>query len=163
VGAPEPEEITWWKLAELWTVSPLFNVAAVALIAVVVTVDGVLPSGSGQAVVDAASRIHSEPALTLCASAVFAGALITAMTWFVEGQESVGVRVAVAWATGAFLALGGLNHVIVVAIELIFGIRFGAHVPWLFVLGNFAPAAAGSILGGIGLITLNRSTPARAQ
>jgi formate/nitrite transporter FocA (FNT family) len=162
-GLEGRERNAWWKLAELWTVSPLFNIGAGALIALIVTTHRVLPPGSGQAVVNAASRIHSEPTPTLFASAVFAGALITAMTWFVEGQESVGVRVAVAWATGAFLALGGLNHVIVVTIELIFGIRFGAHVPWLFVLGNFALAAAGNMLGGIGLITLNRFTQARAR
>ena len=85
------------------------------------------------------------------------------MTRFVEGQASVGVRVAVAWVSGAFLALAGLNHVIVVRIELIFGIRFGAQVPWLFVLGNFGLAAAGNMVGGIGLVTLNRFTQARAR
>jgi formate/nitrite transporter FocA (FNT family) len=95
-------------------------------------------------------------------SAIFAGALITAMTWFVEGQESVGVRVAVAWATGAFLALGHLNHVIVVSIELVFGIRYGAHIPAAFVVGNFFLAAAGNMLGGVGLVTLTRFTQAKA-
>jgi formate/nitrite transporter FocA (FNT family) len=64
--------------------------------------------------------------------------------------------------TGAFLALGHLNHVIVVTIELIFGIRYGAHIPWSFVVGNFFLAAAGNMIGGIGLVTLNRFTQAKA-
>jgi formate-nitrite transporter family protein len=93
---------------------------------------------------------------------VFAGALITAMTWFVEGQRSIGIRVTVAWIAGALLALGSFNHVIVVTLELIFGIRFGAHVPWSFVLTNFLLAAAGNMIGGIGLVTLNRFTQARS-
>jgi formate-nitrite transporter family protein len=162
-GLEGKERNAWWKLAELWTISPLFNIAAGALFAVVLTVHGVLPHGSGQAVVDAAAKIHGKETIALFASAVFAGALMTSMTWFVEGQASVGVRVTVAWATGAFLALAGLDHVIVATIELIFGIRYGAHVSWLFVLGNFALAAAGNMLGGIGLVTLNRFAQARSQ
>jgi hypothetical protein len=41
---------------------------------------------------------------------------------------------------------------------LIFGYRFGAHIHWTFILGNFALAAVGNMLDGIGLVTLNRLT-----
>ena len=44
----------------------------------------------------------------------------------------------------------------------VLGIRFGAHVPWSFVLSNFFLAAAGNMVGGIGLVTLNRFTQARS-
>jgi formate/nitrite transporter FocA (FNT family) len=152
----------WWKITELWTVSPVANVLAGLVIACIVTTHGVLPVGSGRVLTDVAQKIHANGTLALFASAVFAGALITAMTWFVEGHDSVGIRLTVAWITGAFLALGHLNHVIVVTIELIFGIRYGAAIPWDFVLGNFFLAAAGNMLGGIGLITLNRFTQARS-
>jgi formate/nitrite transporter FocA (FNT family) len=84
------------------------------------------------------------------------------MTWFVEGHDSVGIRLTVAWVTGAFLVLAHLNHVILETIELIFGIRYGAHIPWSFVVGNFFLAAAGNMIGGICLVTLNRFTQARA-
>ena len=49
-----------------------------------------------------------------------------------------------------------------VSIELVFGIRYGAHIPYIFVVGNFALAAAGNMIGGIGLITLNRFTQAKS-
>jgi formate/nitrite transporter FocA (FNT family) len=161
-GLHGKERNAWWKIAELWTVSPIFNIVAGAMIAVIVTCHGVLPKGTGHTLNDVAQKIHANGTLTLFLSAVFAGALITAMTWYVEGQDSVGVRITVAWVTGAFLALAHLNHVIVVTIELIFGIRYGAHVPWSFVVGNFFLAAAGNIVGGIGLVTLNRFTQAKA-
>jgi hypothetical protein len=48
--------------------------------------------------------------------------------------------------------------VIVETIELVFGYRYGAHYPWTFILGNFGLAAAGNVLGGVGLVTLNRLT-----
>jgi formate/nitrite transporter FocA (FNT family) len=84
------------------------------------------------------------------------------MTWFVEGQATMMPRIVVAWVVGAFLALGSLNHVIVVTLELIFGYRYGAHYSWTFILGNFGLAAAGNIVGGIGLVTLNRFTQGKA-
>jgi formate/nitrite transporter FocA (FNT family) len=152
----------WWKIAELWTVSPVFNVVAGGIVAVIVSVHGVLPKGTGHTLNDTAQKIHANGTLALFMSAVFAGALITAMTWFVEGHDSVGIRLTVAWISGSFLALAHLNHVIVVTIELIFGIRYGAHIPWSFVVGNFFLAAAGNMLGGIGLVTLNRFTQAKA-
>jgi formate-nitrite transporter family protein len=152
----------WLKIAELWTVSPIFNIAAGAAIALIVTVHGVLPGGTGHTLNDTAQKIHANGTLALFCSAIFAGALITAMTWFVEGHDSVGIRLTVAWVTGSFLALAHLNHVIVVTIELIFGIRYGAHIPLDFVAGNFFLAAAGNMIGGIGLVTLNRFTQAKA-
>jgi formate/nitrite transporter FocA (FNT family) len=152
----------WWKIAELWSVSPVANVLAGLVIALIVTTHGVLPEGSGRVLTDAAQKVHANGTLALFMSAVFAGALITAMTWFVEGHDSVGIRLTVAWVSGAFLALAHLNHVIVVTIELIFGIRFGAHIPWSFVVGNFFLAAAGNMVGGVGLITLTRFTQAKS-
>ena len=153
---------SWRNLAKLWLTSPFFNVVAGLVIALIVTVHGVLPKGTGSPIVVAAYKIHANHPLALFCSAVFAGALITAMTWFVEGQDSIGARIVVAWIVGTFLALGGLNHVIVITIELFFGIRFGAHIPWIFVLGNFGLAAAGNMIGGIGLVTLNRLTQGKA-
>ena len=148
----------WWGLAKLWTLSPVFNVLGGTVMACLLTVHSVLPYGAGAAAVDTAQRIHENGRLALFVSAIFAGALITAMTWFVEGQASMLVRVVVAWVAGALLALGAFNHVIVVTIELVLGVRFGADIPWSFVPGNFALAAAGNIVGGVGLVTLNRLT-----
>ena len=154
---------SWLKLGELWLVSPVFNILGAFLVILILTTHGVLPRGAGTPIMDAAQKIHSNHALALFLNAVFAGALITAMTWFVEGhQESQGIRVTVAWIVGAILALAGLNHVIVVTIELLYAHRFGADIPLMFILGNFGLATLGNMIGGIGLVTLTRFTQARA-
>jgi formate-nitrite transporter family protein len=152
----------WLKIAELWTLSPVFNLIGGIAVALIVTTHSVLPFGTGGAAKDIAETLYANGWLALFLSAVFAGAVITAMTWFVEGQDSMVVRVIVAWIMGALLALGSLNHVIVVTLELVTGIRYGAHVPWSFVIENFFLAAAGNAIGGIGLVTLNRFTQAKA-
>ncbi len=152
----------WLKVGELWTISPIFNIVAGGLMAALVSVHGVLPEGSGRPLVVAAERLHANGVIALFVSSVVAGALMTAMTWFVEGQQSMLVRVVIAWTVGVIIALGTFDHVIVETIELIFAIRYGANVPWLFVLGNAALAGAGNLVGGVGLVTLNRFTQARS-
>ncbi len=156
------EKATWRSLLKLWTISPLFNIVGGVVIILILTTHSVLPYGSGAALVETAQTVHANGVLALFCSAIFAGALITAMTWFVEGQATMMPRVVVAWICGSLLALGAFNHVIVVTLELIFGYRYGAHFDWLFILGNFGLAAAGNIVGGIGLVTLNRLTQGKA-
>lgn len=161
-GLDGKERNAWWKVAELWTVSPIFNILAGGFMGLLLSIHSVLPYGTGSSVQSLAETIYANGTLARFISAIFAGALITAMTWFIEGQRSMGIRVTIAWIAGAILALGSFNHVIVVTLELIFGIRFGAHVPWSFVVSNFFLAAAGNMVGGIGLVTLNRFTQARS-
>src|SRR5207245_10157283 len=116
------ERNAWWKIGELWTVSPIFNVIAGAFLAFILSVHSVLPFGTGASVKTLAETIYANGTLARFVSAVFAGALLTAMTWFIEGHRSMGVRMTIAWIAGAILALGSFNHVIVITLELIFGI-----------------------------------------
>jgi formate/nitrite transporter FocA (FNT family) len=161
-GVDEDEPHTRRKLLKLWLTSAPCNILAGLVIVLLLTVHSVLPYGTGSALIHQAQVIHANGALALFVSAIFAGALITAMTWFVEGQESMIVRVVIAWITGSIILLGSFDHVIVDTIELIFGYRYGAHFNWAFIAGNFGLAAAGNMLGGIGLITLNRFTQGRS-
>jgi formate/nitrite transporter FocA (FNT family) len=150
------------KLLKLWTTSPFFNILSGLVVVLLLTVHSVLPYGTGTPLIHTTQSIHANGVLALFVSAVFAGALITAMTWFVEGQEAVLVRLVVAWIVGGIIVLGQFDHVIVDTIELIFGYRYGAHFNWAFIVGNFFLAAAGNMLGGIGLVTLNRFTQGRS-
>jgi formate/nitrite transporter FocA (FNT family) len=150
------------NIAKLWGTSALFNVIGGLVVILIVTTHSVLPYGTGSPLIELSQRIHANGVFALFMSAVFAGALITAMTWFIEGQATMMPRVVVAWIVGFILALGTLNHVVVITLELIIGYRFGAHFNWAFIAGNFGIAALGNIVGGIGLVTLNRLTQGKA-
>lgn len=159
----EDENSSWTNLAKLWLISPFANVVGGLIVILIVTTHSVLPFGTGRVLVDVAETLHANGWLALFMNAVFAGALITAMTWFIEGQATMLPRMIVAWIVGFILALGSLNHVIVVTLELIMGYRFGADdYAWTFILWNFLVAAGGNIVGGIGLVTLNRLTQGRS-
>ena len=84
----------------------------------------------------------------------------TAMTWMIEGVGTVGGRIIVAWVAGALLALASLNHVIVVTLELIFGMRFGTEITLGETGLNFVIAVAGNMIGGLLFVTLTRTSQA---
>ncbi len=100
-------------------------------------------------------------------AAVFAGALVTLMTWMNSITTSQGTRLFSALVVGYVLALGQMPHCIVSGIEffmaLIGGAPFGygialAAIAWM-VLGNFAGGvllAAGIRLAQVGGIELRR-------
>jgi formate/nitrite transporter FocA (FNT family) len=144
------------KLAQLWLLSPVFNILGGTILILIVTTHGLLPAGANPVIKVAALHIHGYDLSTAFASAIVGGALITLMTWLIEGSPTPGTRILVAWIAGAVLALSSLDHVIVVTLEMIFGNRFGAHVPWIDVLQNAGVAVAGNMIGGLGFVTLTR-------
>lgn len=149
--------ITKLKLAELWLISPVCNLIGGTALIFVASTEGVLPAGTGETLVSIAEGFAADSAWTAFCSAIIGGALITAMTWLIEGVGSIGGRIVCAWIGGVLLTLGSINHVVVVTLEMIFGMRFGADIGGLDVAQNFAVAAAGNMLGGLVLITLTRT------
>jgi formate/nitrite transporter FocA (FNT family) len=149
--------ITKVKLAELWLISPICNIVGGTALIFVASTHGVLPPGTGETLVKIAQGFDDNSAWAAFCSAIIGGALITAMTWLVEGVGSIGGRIVCAWIGGVLLTLGSFNHVIVVTLEMIFGMRFGADIGALDVAQNFAVAAAGNMLGGIVFVTLTRT------
>jgi formate/nitrite transporter FocA (FNT family) len=148
------------KLAQLWIVSPVFNILGGTILILIVTTHGVLPTGAGTSLQAIAIRFDHYSVATALASAIVGGALITLMTWLIEGSRTPGGRVLVAWIAGVLLALGSFDHVIVVTLEMIFGHRFGAPIPWLDIAQNVGVAAAGNLVGGLTFVTLTRTSQA---
>jgi len=152
---------SWLKLGELWAVALVVNIVGGVLIAVILTAEGVLPDGTDAPLTRLAEHIASRPTLPSFLSALIAGALMTVMTWFVEGAaDSMGVRIVMAWLVGTVIALGTFNHAIVSTIELVFGMRLGANVDTSQLLANLGIAVGGNLLGGLMFVTFVRTVQA---
>jgi formate/nitrite transporter FocA (FNT family) len=149
--------ITKLKLAELWCISPIVNIAGGTILIMIVSVGGVLPNGTSDTLVKIAEGFDKNSVTTAFCSAIVGGALITAMTWMLEAVGSTGGRIFLAWVCGTLLTLGSFNHVIVVTLEMIFGLRFGADIGGLDVVQNFMVAVAGNMVGGLVFVTLTRT------
>ena len=152
---------SWLKLGELWLVSLLLNLVGGFLLAALLTSHGVLRGGSAEAARRLAEHIaHYSPGTSFL-SGIVAGALMTLMTWFVEGgAESIGVRIVMAWLVGFVLVLGSFNHAIVGTIEMFYGIRFGADISYGDLFANLGIAIASNLVGGLALVTFARSAQA---
>ncbi|MEA2155114.1 MAG: formate-nitrite transporter family protein [Solirubrobacteraceae bacterium] len=149
--------VTKLKLAELWSISPILNIAGGTILIVVASVHGVLPHGTTTTLKGIAEDFDANSTFTAFCSAIIGGALITAMTWLLEAVGTTGGRILCAWIAGTLLTLGSFNHVIVVTLEMIFGLILGAHIGGLDVFQNFLTAVAGNMVGGLVFVTLTRT------
>jgi formate/nitrite transporter FocA (FNT family) len=157
-GLERRSRASWLELGELWAGTLLLNLVGGAALALIVTGKGVLPQGSQGELVRLAERLTSHSAFAEFVSAVVAGALMTLMTWFVEGAaESTGIRIAMSWIVGTLIALGTFNHAIVSTIELVFGMRYGAAVSIGDLFTNLGVAVGGNLVGGMLLVTFART------
>ncbi len=154
---------SWLKLGELWVVTLVLNLLGGALLAVILTSHGILPAGAADAVARLADHLTAYGAWTGFVSAIVAGALMTLMTWFVEGSaDAMGIRIVMAWIVGALIALGTFNHAIVSTIELVFGMRYGTGVSFADLFVNLGVSVGGNLVGGLALVTFVRSFQALA-
>jgi formate/nitrite transporter FocA (FNT family) len=151
------------KLGELWFSALVLNIAGGVFLAIVLTSEGVLRHGSDAALIRLADHIAGYGVVAGFLSAFVAGALMTLMTWFVEGAApSTGIRIVMAWLVGSLIALGTFNHAVVSTIELAFGMRYGADVTIGELFGNLGVSVAGNLVGGLLLVTFARSAQAMA-
>jgi formate/nitrite transporter FocA (FNT family) len=89
--------------------------------------------------------------------AVLGGVVITLMTWMQHNTTSDGLRLAPAITAGFLLGGAQLNHAIVNSLLMFASLHTG-HAPFGYVqwLQTAGLAAAGNIVGGVGLVTLLR-------
>ena len=89
-------------------------------------------------------------------TAVLAGIIITLMTWMEQSSSSLVGKLLAAIGAGFLLAYGELNHAIVASHEMFAALQSGAPFGYADWLAEFAWAALGNMVGGIGLVTLLR-------
>ncbi|AEH39135.1 formate/nitrite transporter family protein [Halopiger xanaduensis] len=144
-----------WPLLRLWTVTFAFNLVGGALFVFVLSVEGALPTGTGEALVTVAEEIVHRGSRGMFADAIAGGALVALLSHLLESVDGVGGRIAMAYVVGILLALGPFDHVIVTVLHVFFGIQFGADIA-VGALGRVtAVVTAGNVVGGLGLVTVS--------
>ncbi|GAC1312367.1 MAG: formate/nitrite transporter family protein [Acidimicrobiales bacterium] len=90
------------------------------------------------------------------AAAMLGGGIITLMTWMLHGTDSDVARIIAAVSAAFILALGSLNHAVVMSLEMFAALEVGAPFGYGDWLKAFGIACLGNALGGIGFVTLLR-------
>ena len=153
----------WVRLGRLWIVTLLLNLVGGAILVGLLTVDGALPAGSAETLVTIAEGIVGKPPLATLVRAVLAGALITLLSYMLEGTNSVAARIPICYMVGFFLALGPFDHVIVSAFHVLFGVWLSETVTYTQLLVNIGIATVGNMVGGLGLITLTHTAQVKSH
>ncbi len=143
------------QLGELWGISLASNLVGGAIFAFLITRPGVLaPAVADELIALADHKLH-DPFWTALIKAIFAGWLMTMLTWLLVAAVGFGPRLAIIWTMATLIVLAQFNHVVISAVEMFMAMFFGAPITlstWL--TRNFLPALAGNVLGGVVFVTL---------
>jgi formate/nitrite transporter FocA (FNT family) len=153
----------WPRLARLWAVTFVLNLVGGGLLVALLTVEGALPQGAGDALVRVAEDIVHKGWQATLVRAILAGALITLLSYMLNAVNSVAARILVAYMVGFFLALGPFDHVIVSALHVLFGVWLSETVTWAELAVNVALATVGNLVGGLLLITLTHTAQVKGD
>jgi formate/nitrite transporter FocA (FNT family) len=143
------------QLGALWGVSLAANLIGALLFALLISRPGVLDPGPARQMISLAEHNVGYPFGTAFVKAIFAGWLMTMLTWLLIAAEGIGPRLTIIWLMGTLIVLGQFNHVVISAAEVFMAMFLGAPIgvgDWLD--ANFLPALAGNVAGGLFFVTL---------
>ncbi len=143
------------QLGALWGVTLVFNLVGAAVFAFLVSRPGVLDDGARAVLTATAAHVVDYPFWTAFVKALFAGWLMTILTWLLLAAEGIGPRLVLIWLIGTLIILGEFTHVIISGAEVFLADFLGDEVAtaaWLG--GNFWPILAGNVIGGVIFVTL---------
>lgn len=116
------------RLFRLWGVTFVFNFVGGALLAGILSVDGILPEGTPAVLNTIAEEIAGRRGVASFFKAVMGGALVTLLSFLLQAVRSAGSRMALALMVGFLLALGPFDHLVVTGLHILFGLFLGGEV-----------------------------------
>ena len=143
------------QLGALWSVTLIGNLLGALIFAFLISRPGVLDPGPAAAMVAMTDHIIEYSFWTAFIKAIFAGWLMTILTWLLLAAEGIGARLFIIWVVGTLIILGEFAHIIISGAEVFMGSMLGSEAgfgTWLG--GSFWPILLGNIVGGVVFVTL---------
>ncbi len=142
-------------LFELWGYVLFFNMVGSVIASILMSRSGVLNGSAADFLIRVSVDKVEYPFWVAFMKAVFAGWLMTIMTWLIIAATGLGTRILIIWMTGFLIVAGHFNHVVISAPEIFTSMFLGAPITigdWF--LRNFIPALLGNLIGGVVFVTL---------
>jgi formate/nitrite transporter FocA (FNT family) len=143
---------TLWRVARLWAIVLVANVAATWLISYACLHSGVFDEGTRAAFLDLSRPSIGGSFSTTFFKAVFAGWLIALMVWLLPAAEAA--RVPVILLLTYFVAAGGFSHIIAGSVDAAYLVHAGIASVGDYLGGFFLPTLCGNIVGGVTLVAM---------
>jgi formate/nitrite transporter FocA (FNT family) len=151
------------KIARLWVLTLILNLVGGAVLVLILSVEGALPSGAHDALNKVAEEVADRSALATLMRAVVGGAIVALLSFLViAARDSMG-RIILAYIVGVLLALGPFEHVVVTMLHFAFGFAFGASITLAETAEVAALSIAGNLIGGVGLVTMSHAAQAKGE
>ncbi|MHB8291994.1 MAG: formate/nitrite transporter family protein, partial [bacterium] len=145
------------KLFKLWGLTLAGNMGGIFLFALVIasSLGLLLPVFVINHIHTVAHTYMSRSPYLMVLSGVFAGWLITLMTWLLIASNGTLARMVIIWAVGFMVYLGSFSHVVVVSSEILISINTNSgmsYIPWLI---KYVPLTIlGNMIGGLFFVTI---------
>jgi len=164
VGAVAAGRARVSALLRMWGITLVLNFVGLLLFAALFSVEGVLEPSSREAAGALADTLGQRDNLPAFLSAICAGTIMTLFTWVAAAAEGSAGRIVSALIVGFILAAPSLNHAVVSFGELLLAVFAGTTQATAGeVVRTIVCAIAGNLVGGFGLVTLNRLVMARGE
>lgn len=143
------------QLAKLWIIALAFNMIGALVFGYLISRGQVLSPEIADEIVALAQKKTGYDFVTGFVKAIFAGWLMTTLTWLLIASKGLGAQLALIWIIATTIVLGQFNHVVISASEIFMGMYLGAGISVSTWLSNaFFPALAGNLVGGLVFVTL---------
>ena len=152
------------QLGSLWAISLVGNLLGVVVFSALITRGDVLAAASAAEIVATAEHVVGYDLTTTFVKAIFAGWLMTILTWLLLAAEGLGPRLVIIWLIGTLLILGQFGHVVITAAEIFMAMFLGADISaGTWATGVFLPTLVGNVIGGVVFVTLLQIIQSRVE
>ena len=141
-----------WRLARLWSVVLLANMAGTLIAALLCTFTPVLTPELKAAMLDIAGQILNHSWLEMLFRAIASGFLIATMVWLIPSAEAAQFHVIV--VITYLIAAAGFMHIVAGSVEAFFLVLNGQLGVLPMATEFFIPVLLGNIIGGTALFAL---------
>jgi formate/nitrite transporter FocA (FNT family) len=141
-----------WRLARLWSVVLLANLAGTLVAALLCTFTPVLTPELKAAMLEIAGQITDHSRMEMLFRAIASGFLIATMVWLLPGAEAAQFHVIV--VITYLISAAGFMHIVAGSVEAFFLVLNGHLGVLPMVTDFFVPVLVGNIIGGTALFAL---------
>jgi formate/nitrite transporter FocA (FNT family) len=141
-----------WRLARLWSVVLLANLAGTLVAALLCTFTPVLTPELKAAMLEIAGQITDHSRMEMLFRAIASGFLIATMVWLLPGAEAAQFHVIV--VITYLISAAGFMHIVAGSVEAFFLVLNGYLGFLPMVTDFFVPVLVGNIIGGTALFAL---------
>jgi len=145
------------NLLKLWSLTLIGNMAGIFIFALVIagSLNQIVPSFVVNHIHSIANNYMNRTPFVMVLSAIFAGWLITLMTWLLIASSGTLARIFIIWVVGFMIYLNSFSHIVVASSEILIAINTGSHISYLPWLYRYVPLTIiGNMIGGLFFVTI---------